>query len=185
MRALRSTLLMFALTLPGANAQTPAGPQTPVAPSAPAAAPAPPAPADELAGLWKAKRWFGPFARGPLVLRKMGTDYFADMAGRTVPVREERGALSFELPNGQGSFRGRLQAGGAIVGHWFPPNAVIQLSCYASPVRLKPDGPGRWSGVVVPFEDVFTLYLQASKRPDGSLGAFVRNPERDYGAWLA
>lgn len=150
-----------------------------------AGAAAPDAAVDELAGLWKARRWFGPFARGPLIIQRAGAAYTADMIGHTLPVRvDDEGELSFDLPNGQGSFRGRLQAGGAILGHWFPPDSVSQVFKYASPVRLKPEGPDRWSGEVVPFEDVFTLYLLARKRPDGSLGVFLRNPERDYGAWL-
>src|SRR4051794_17150332 len=80
-----------------------------------------PGSADELAGLWKAKRWFGPFARGPLILERTGTAYTADMAGQRRPVRADKGELSFDLANGQGSFRGKLQPGGAILGHWFPP----------------------------------------------------------------
>ena len=37
---------------------------------------------------------------------------------------------------------------------------------------------------MVPHEDTFTLYLLARKRPDGSFGVFLRNPERDFGGWL-
>ncbi len=148
----------------------------------PAAAPA--GSADDLAGLWKAKRWFGPFARGPLIIQRIGQTYTADMMGKTLPVRVDKSDLSFDLPNGQGSFRGTLQAEGAILGHWFPPASVIQGSRYVSLVRLQPEGANRWSGEVVPFEDVFTFYLLARKRPDGSLGVLLRNPERDYGAWL-
>lgn len=144
----------------------------------------PAASADELAGLWKAKRWFGPFARGPLIIQKTGASYTAEMIGRTLPVRVDKGELAFDLPNGQGSFRGRPQAGGEILGHWYPPNSVHQIFKYASPVQLKPEGPNRWSGQVVPFEDAFTFYLLVQKRPDGSMGALLRNPERDYGAWL-
>jgi len=33
----------------------------------------------------------------------------------------------------------------------------------------------------VPREDDFTLYLMVQKRPDGSVGAFLRNPERNIG----
>jgi CubicO group peptidase (beta-lactamase class C family) len=143
-----------------------------------------PASADELEGLWKAKRWFGPFARGPLVILRTGTSYTAEIVGRTVPVRVDKDELSFDLPNGQGSFRGKPRAGGAILGHWYPPESMIQGSRYASPVQLKPDGPDRWSGQVIPFEDTFTLYLLVQKRPDGSLSALLRNPERDFGAWL-
>jgi CubicO group peptidase (beta-lactamase class C family) len=137
--------------------------------------------ADDLEGLWKAKRWFGPFARGPLIVQRSGSAYTAEMMGWTLPVRADRGELSFELPNGQGSFRGRLQ-GGALRGHWYQPEAINGK--YASPVQLKPEGPDRWSGQVVPYEDTFTLYLLARKRPDGSFGVFLRNPERDFGAWL-
>src|SRR5258705_1036503 len=64
---------------------------------------------DELAGLWKAQRWFGPVARGPLVIRRNGSSYTADMLGRSIPIRVDRDELSFELPNKTGKFRGRLQ----------------------------------------------------------------------------
>ena len=149
-----------------------------------AATAAPTASADELAGLWKAKRWFGPFARGPLVIQRTGETYTAEMIGRILPVRMDKSELSFDLPNGQGSFRGKLQAGGAILGQWVPPNALGMLLKYVSPVQLKPDGPDRWSGQVVPFEDTFTFYLMLQKRSDGSLGALLRNPERDWGTQI-
>ena len=142
--------------------------------------------ADELEGLWKAKRRFGPDARGLLVIQRTDAAYSAEMVGRIVPVRSEKGELSFDLPNGEGSFRGRLQADGAIAGHWYPPNGMAQNAGgrFVSPVRLEPDGPNRWSGQVVPFDDAFTFYLLARKRPDGTIGVFLRNPERDFGAWL-
>ena len=142
--------------------------------------------ADELAGLWKAKRWFGPFARGTLVIERTGGTYTAEMIGKTIPVRVEKDALSFDLPNGQGSFRGKLQPEGSLLGHWYPPpsSALMTTFKFASPVRLTPDGPDRWRGEVVPFEDEFTFYLLAQKRSDGTVGALLRNPERDFGTWL-
>ena len=76
--------------------------------------------ADDLTGLWTAKKRFGPDARGALVIEKRGETYSADMMGRQLPVVADRSELSFALPNGAGSFRGRL-AGNAIRGHWFPP----------------------------------------------------------------
>ncbi len=155
----------------------------PVAAQSPTATPSQVASADELTGLWKAKRWFGPYARGPLIIQRTGATYTADMIGRTLPVRLDGGELTFELPNGQGKFRGRLHAAGAIVGHWTPPRALA-MGGHGSPVELKPDGPNRWSGQVVPFDDVFTWYLMVARRPDGSLSAFLRNPERDFGGWL-
>lgn len=96
---------------------------------------------DELAGLWKAKRRFGPDARGPLVIQKTGTTYTADMIGRTLPVRIDAGELTFDLANGQGTFRGKVEKG-EILGHWFPPssNALLIGFKYASPVRLARSG---------------------------------------------
>jgi CubicO group peptidase (beta-lactamase class C family) len=137
---------------------------------------------NELAGLWKAQRWFGPVARGPLVIRRNGSSYTADMVGRTVPVRLERGELFFELPNNQGRFRGRLQDNGAIFGFWFPANSPTGM-VRTSPVTLRAAGRNLWTGRVAPArEDTFTFYILARKRPDGSMGAFLRNPERDMGA---
>ncbi|HEY7727541.1 MAG TPA: serine hydrolase domain-containing protein, partial [Candidatus Eisenbacteria bacterium] len=139
--------------------------------------------ADELEGLWKAKRRFGPDARGPLILQRAGGTYTADMMGRIHPVRADEGELSFALPRGEGAFRGRLQEDGTIRGVWIPPGSPA-MGGRASPVVLSPDGADRWSGEVVPFEDTFTFYLLVRERPDGTLGALLRNPERDFGALL-
>ena len=153
-------------------------------PSVPESAPPDPSTAaDELEGLWKAKRRFGPDARGQLVIRRDGTTYSADMMGRLLPVRADAEELSFELPRGEGAFRGRLQDDGGIRGVWVPPGSPA-MGGRASPVVLTSEGPDRWSGEVVPFEDTFTFYLLVRKRPDGSLGAILRNPERDFGALL-
>jgi CubicO group peptidase (beta-lactamase class C family) len=136
---------------------------------------------DELAGLWKAQRSFGPFARGPLVIQRVGSSYTADMLGRTLPVRVDRGGLSFALPNNQGKFAGKLQEGGSISGHWTPPYSPTGM-VRTSPVTLRAVRPNLWMGrVVLPEEDTFTFYILARKRPDGSMSAFLRNPQRDMG----
>ncbi len=142
--------------------------------------------AAELAGLWKAKRRFGPDARGTLIVRRVDGGLRAEIVGRRVAVREEGGELSFALPDGQGAFRGRLEADGSIGGHWVPPpsQAVFTGGRSASPVLLAPDGPDRWSGQVAPSEETFTFYLFLEPQPDGSLAALLRNPERDFGTWL-
>ena len=133
----------------------------------------------DLVGLWKAKRRFGPEARGPLLLTRTGGGYTADMMGFTVPVRASGGELAFELPNQMGSFRGKPGAGGAIRGFWFP----VGMNS-ATPVTLAPDGPGRWAGQVVPLDDDQTFWLLVRRRPDGTLAALLRNLERDYGGLL-
>ncbi len=142
--------------------------------------------AEELAGLWTAKRWFGPVARGHLVIERNGADYTADMVGRVLPVRVAGEELSFQLPNDQGAFRGRLQAGGELHGHWYPPRTRTSGGAFhfASPVWFKREGADRWSAEVVPFDDVFTFHLLAQPNPDGSVAALLFNPERDWGAQI-
>ncbi|MFL5484244.1 MAG: serine hydrolase domain-containing protein [Gemmatimonadaceae bacterium] len=139
--------------------------------------------ADELAGLWRAQRWFGPVARGPLVVRRNGSSYTADMVGRTVPVRVERGELWFELPGDRGKFRGKLRSG-EIFGFWFTPGSPTGLT-RTIPITLRAKTPNQWSGDVNPPDDTFTFYLLARKRPDATMGVFLRNPDRDQGALWA
>jgi CubicO group peptidase (beta-lactamase class C family) len=140
---------------------------------------------NELAGLWKAKKQFGPDARGPLMIQKEGMAYSADMMGRRVPVRVEKGELAFDLPGNQGGFRGKVERQN-IVGHWLRPGTVVNgyglsVPVAASPVILGPDGPNRWSGTVMPSQDEFTVYLMVEEQSDGTLSVLMRNPERDTG----
>ena len=128
---------------------------------------------DSLVGLWKARRWFEPDVRGTLIIQRSGDAYTADIAGRVIPVLVDKGELSFRLPSGEGSFRGRLESG-AIAGYWFRPGA--------SPLRLRAAGPNQWIGMVDPIESTFTFFLLIRKREDGSLSAVLDNPERDWGA---
>src|SRR2546423_5823696 len=43
-------------------------------------------PLNDIVGLWKAKRRFGPDARGPLLIQRNGMTYTGDMMGFTFPV---------------------------------------------------------------------------------------------------
>lgn len=142
---------------------------------------------DDLTGLWKAKKRFGPDAYGTLVIQRSGASYTADMVGRVVPVESANHELRFALPGGMGTFRGRLDGDGIIRGHWFRPGTAVNggqngaaVSAYR--VVLTPDGANRWRGRVDPMEDTFTFYLLLGKRPDGSLSAVLRNPEFDLGS---
>src|SRR5262245_42120192 len=147
-----------------------------VAPLAASASP------NALAGLWTAKRWFGPYARGPLVIRRVGSSYTADMVGHEVPIRVEQGELVFDLPGKQGTFRGKF-AGAELQGHWYPGREMRGFS-HATPVRLKSDGSNRWSGDVVPYDDIFTFHLFVRDGQSDTLEAFLVNPEQDYGGLL-
>jgi len=154
-----------------------------LAPAAAFSQATPAGPADSLLGLWQAKRWFGPYARGPLTLERKGATWTALMMGQVFPVHVEGQELSFELPKGQGTFRGRVPAKGALLGHWFPPKPVA-MGGHVTPVRLEAQGNHRWSGEVLPFDDIFTFHLLLQKRADGMVGAILRNPERDFGSFL-
>lgn len=173
-RMLAAGLVLFSWVLVG-DVPSPAQTPTPT-----------PRSVDELVGLWKAKRWFGPMKRGALVIDRKGSAYTADMAGRILPIRLENGELVFDLPNGEGKFRGKIEPSGTILGHWFPPPSSAQFTggIFASPVLLTPDGRNRWRGEVVPFEDVFTFYLMVQKRLDGTMGVILRNPDRDLGSQI-
>lgn len=136
--------------------------------------------AQDLSGVWKAKRRFGPDARGTLIVERTANAWTADFAGHTVPVRFDNGRLAFALPNDAGIFEASLD-GDRIIGHWITPMSVTNGSRYAMPVILTKSAEGRWRGTVTPRDDNFTFYLVVQKRADGTLGAFLRNPERNVG----
>jgi CubicO group peptidase (beta-lactamase class C family) len=139
---------------------------------------------EDLTGLWKAKRWFGPEARGPILVSKGPGGWSADFMGRITPARLEAGVLTFDLAGGKGSFRAKLtRSGGLDRGQWFQPASPV-TSLSATNVSFVPDGPGRWRGAVQPVEDTLTLYLMVETRADGTLGAFLRSPERNIGVFL-
>lgn len=137
--------------------------------------------AESLAGLWKAKRRFGPDERGLLVLERTAQGWTADFLGRVWTVTESDGVLSFAMPENRGAFRARLQPDGSLVnGQWFQLSSVVAPN-FGTGIIFRPDGPNRWKGEVRPVEENFTLYLMAERRPDGTVAAFIRNPERNIG----
>jgi len=140
-----------------------------------------PDPGSDIVGLWKAKRYSGTDAKGPLFIQRIGTTYTGDMMGFTFPVTVSNGQFSFELPNREGGFRGKL-AGNTIRGIWF--SAPIGELGDGTPVVLVPNGPNRWLGQVARQEGTETVYLLVSKRPGGTLAAVLRNIERDWGGFL-
>src|SRR3954470_1576221 len=139
--------------------------------------PAPPTSQQNLLGLWEAKRRFGPDVRGTLIMRGNNDALVAEIAGYSVAVKTTGDAVGFELFDGNNAFEGSFADHRAkIVGHW------IQPSGWASTVTLTRFGnSNEWRGFVSPFDETFTLYLATKLRDDGSLGAFLRNPERNVG----
>jgi len=133
-------------------------------------------------GLWEAKRRFGPDVRGPLSIVQGVGGWRAEVAGVQSPVRVSGDTVSFTLSNHGGSLIAYLSRDRTTIsGHWIQPGIVSSGNEFASPITLKRDGSGRWTGNVVPLDDEMTMYLLIRKRPDGTLGAFLRNPERNLG----
>ncbi|QSQ13311.1 serine hydrolase domain-containing protein [Myxococcus landrumensis] len=151
--------------------------------SAHAAAVVPPAPLEEkLVGVWGSERVLGPEVRGELTLVRSANAWRARIAGYEVQARVEGKKVSILLPGGQGELRGTLaEDGQRITGHWIQPRVLMSGMTFATPVVLRALQPGVWRGDVSPLEDRFSLYLVVEKQPDGSVGAFIRNPERNFG----
>jgi CubicO group peptidase (beta-lactamase class C family) len=131
---------------------------------------------NDLSGLWRAKKWFGPEVRGELIIERTRLGLRADIAGRGAPVARKGQELAFELAGDAGRFSGRFEGESLIRGHWIRPGWSG-----ASPVVLKSIGTGRWLGTVDPGQDEFSFYIFARRRPDGSYDAVLRNPEFDLG----
>ena len=138
--------------------------------------------AQKLAGLWEAKRRFGPDIQGALVLRHNSTGWWAEIAGKTVPATLTGDAITFVLTDGKSTFKGKLGTGHTkIVGHWIQPATLESGTPYASPVTLTRRGRDRWQGAVSPLESTMTLYLMIKTGDVGPAGAFLKNPERNIG----
>jgi CubicO group peptidase (beta-lactamase class C family) len=148
-----------------------------------ASAPAQPASTPTLEGLWAAYARYGPDVRGTLMILERGDGLVADIAGYSAPVKQDGDKLSFELPDGKGSFRGQ-RVGGRIDGQWIQQATVESGSRYATPLVLRSDGEGRWSGVVTPREDHLTYYLPVTRSGDGRYTTYLRNPERNQGVFI-
>jgi CubicO group peptidase (beta-lactamase class C family) len=134
-----------------------------------------------LVGVWEAKKRFGPDIRGTLLVEQVGGRWRAEIAGEAVEPQVTDSSIAFALPGDRGAFRGRFAPGRSrIVGHWIQPSTLNSGAKYASPVELVRSG-SLWRGEVVPLADDFTFWLVVRERADGSLGAFLRNPERNLG----
>ncbi|RKH08532.1 class C beta-lactamase-related serine hydrolase [Corallococcus sp. CA047B] len=146
------------------------------------ATPAPQAPEARLVGVWGSERRLGPEVRGELTVVRGEGAWRARIAGFDVPVKVDGAKVSLVLPGGQGELRGAVvEDGRRIRGHWIQPRVLMSGMRFATPVELRSLQAGHWRGTVAPLEDRFSLYLVVQKQPDGTLGAFFRNPERNFG----
>jgi CubicO group peptidase (beta-lactamase class C family) len=148
-----------------------------------ATASAQPAETRDLEGLWVAHERYGPDVRGRLMILERGDGVVADIAGFSVSVKQQGKKLSFELPDGKGTFRGE-RIGEQIDGQWIQAASAEGGARYATALVLRADGNGRWTGMVAPREDHMTYYLPVSRAAEGSFSTYLRNPERNQGVFL-
>lgn len=137
----------------------------------------------EVAGLWEAHHRLGPEIHGEMIVRKRGDAWIANIAGQNHPMMLQHGVISFDLPGGRGGFRARLTRTGIQHGQWFQPSSSV-TPAFASSVSFAREGRDQWRGHVRPVPADFSFYLLISRRPDGSLDALIRNPQRNIGRQL-
>ena len=135
-----------------------------------------PAQAPDFTGLWEAALRFGPDIRGTAIVDRTPDGWRADFAGFQVPAQVTAQSVTFTLPDGKGSFRGQ-RVGPGVIGHWISDRT-------ASYATLEPFGPNRWRGTITPLESRFTFYMPITRKPDGTLSTYLRNPERNQGRFI-
>jgi hypothetical protein len=136
---------------------------------------------DTLAGIWGYESVFGPSVRGELTLVASQPQWRAKIAGLEVPIRREKDAISFSLPNDSGEFRGHISAdGNTITGDWIQPAGVTLNNRYATPVRFSQAHTGVWTGQVEPLDDRMSLYVSNQRSQDALISSYIRNPEINF-----
>lgn len=135
---------------------------------------------DELVGLWESVRAWGPEVKGTLTLFERDGRQIADIAGLSVPVRDGKDGIAFDLPDGKGSFRGRLLSRGEIGGFWIQPATTTLGQKYATPLSMRREAMS-WRGEVKVLEDRFSVYFPVTRAADGTLATYLRNPEQNIG----
>ncbi len=135
----------------------------------------------ELAGLWQAQKNFGPQVRGNLIITRDSNNWSADIAGYSMAFNVgPEGHFSFTVPGDRGRFEGRVDAR-KLAGHWTQPAPIQVGQRMSSPVHFSSTGKNKWSGEVIPRESEYTLFMPITQRDDGTLSAFIRNPDRNLG----
>jgi CubicO group peptidase (beta-lactamase class C family) len=138
--------------------------------------------AARLAGLWGTTRSFGPDIRGELTIARAGDGWRAAIGGTWAPVKMSSDNVDFTLAGNVGSFRGHRDAATArIRGQWIQPAGAVTGVAWATPVDLRPAGPGVWRGTVTPLEESVTLFMDVRADAQGAIKAVFRNSDGFFG----
>jgi CubicO group peptidase (beta-lactamase class C family) len=135
-----------------------------------------------LAGLWEAQKILLPHLRGNVMVTLEDDTWLAEIAGATARGIVAGNDVRFSFAGDGEVLKLRLDArGGVSAAQWTQAPTYRIGSANISPVALDKTGENRWRGQVTPIEDGFTLHLVLTEREDGSVGAFLRNPDRNLG----
>lgn len=130
-----------------------------------------------LVGLWQSTRYTAPAVRGELRITRNADRWQAEIGARTAVALVVGDSVHFDLP-GAAKFIGHFIRGRAsIMGQWIEGRT-------AAPVVMRACGTGCYSTIIDSQGAQFTFYMEVRPRPDGTLGAFLRNPERNQGRFI-
>jgi CubicO group peptidase (beta-lactamase class C family) len=137
---------------------------------------------DPLIGLWGVEHVLAPAVGGELTIDARRPEWRASIGGFSAPVEHGRDRVTFRLPGGQGEFRGRITAPNKTIrGHWVQPGYIDPYNQrYASPVELTEVSANVWRGQVSPLEYRTSFYISIRRAKDGTLAAFIKNPEANF-----
>ena len=145
-----------------------------------AAGPAQAATARDLTGIWSSGRDFGPDPlHGQIELRQQGGSFVASLGTATVRPQRIPPGLAFAFAGNE------LQVSmsdGDPLGQWIQPPTIMTGYRFATPVRFVRVDASTWSGDIHPLADVQRMQLIVRAAQDGTIEAFVRNPEANLGA---
>ena len=136
---------------------------------------------ERLIGLWGDDADAQAQVAGALTIDGRSGAWRAEIAGFQVSVVKQGDAVSVSLPGDQGRYRGDLAIDQASIhGFWIQPSSD-DGPAYASPLILTRTQRGVWHGEVHPLSHRVSQYLEITTRDaDGSLTAFLRNPEFNF-----
>lgn len=132
---------------------------------------------DDLLGLWGAESFLGPQVRGELTLERRGQAWVLGVSGFEVSAAQQGDSAVLALPGGQGTLKLWTRTG-TPEAFWVQPAGLN--APYATPVRLRREGDGRWVGALVPVPEQFSLYLKVTRSSDSILRGVFRNPESNW-----
>jgi len=140
-------------------------------------------PSHDLVGVWSSERSFGPRIDGSaIVLRRSGDTWIAHIGFEDLKSSGSQSAVTFTFSDGELRIRSRA---GSLVGQWIQPPTITTGYRFATPVVLTQSGDGMWLGRVHPIADIQHFYLFIRSASEGTLDAFIRNPESNVGARIS